>query len=82
MVETLRPKFGQDFEAKFSLTRSMTLKQLLWQYFFNFSPEDKSCLSENDKYDQAGTTCGAFSPELFPHNSYVKFFVTFATKVL
>ena len=52
----------------------MTLKQLLWQYFFNFSQEDKSCLSENDKYDQAGTTCGAFSPELFPHNSCVKFF--------
>ena len=53
MVETLRPKFGQDFEAKFSLTRSMTLKQLLGQYFFNFSQEDISCLSENDKYDQA-----------------------------
>ena len=26
--------------------------------------------------------CSKFDPELFPHSAYVKFFVTFATKVL
>ena len=25
--------------------------------------------------------CSKFDPELFPHSAYVKFFVTFATKV-
>ena len=25
--------------------------------------------------------CSKFDPELFPHSTYVKFFVTFATKV-